>query len=730
MGNIVANLATALMTDQKAQTTERASTAESSAGIFSGLLCRLMSETSQGGAGSGGAEATSGDSSGLLSALAGDDMETFVQTLQATMLAQKSHTGAEVGITAATTGAVAAASPGASGADPGAAASTTAGGTDDNGAVLDSGAAPEQQLEDLMMGLLALLMMKGAGAQDDPKTEAGAGSAGQKEAATGNNATVVTLPAGNNSGAPREGSALTSDPAGTESTGRKAALAPRDNLPSISVPIGMAAPAKYEATEISGDEVAPGSKVLSTSPGQPLAGPAGTEAGSQKATGGEVSPERLSDVTASAAGASLALSDIPPDKASSIDPSVISMAAREGYGAALGEGSPEGLTATDAAPAGTALANASGVSSKDATTDKASKPEDQTVLGTLALLVFTGLQTIEAARNNGPSGKSDGTGQPLAATGQAYRVPVSQAAGTPGRSLSKGAGPTDRVAAVSSNSGVNGLSERFFKQGTGSTDATGATKTDVKVELFSTPAEKGVADTNTNNVTLRVVGSAGITAQGIPPAEVTGNNLGAAGGISTGNQAGEGRIDDNATIVGEITPLIESRDDDPSGGAKGNNKEGPGYREAYSFTSDGNVSGVDAAGQQQKQESVHPSAAAAVEKFEQVMEQIGGKNGSHDLTVRLTMGNEESLVLGMKDHGQNVTVEVRASNQGMINLLQSQRDVIVRHLEGKDIHTNIMIDPNTSGTPGRRDRREARQRPFTSAPQDDGTFAASLEIFA
>ena len=76
------------------------------------------------------------------------------------------------------------------------------------------------------------------------------------------------------------------------------------------------------------------------------------------------------------------------------------------------------------------------------------------------------------------------------------------------------------------------------------------------------------------------------------------------------------------------------------------------------------------------------------------------------MTVRLTVGNDESLVLGLKDLGQTVTVEVRGSNQGMINLLQSQRDVIISHLEGKDISANIVIDPNASGTP----RREIGER--------------------
>ena len=112
------------------------------------------------------------------------------------------------------------------------------------------------------------------------------------------------------------------------------------------------------------------------------------------------------------------------------------------------------------------------------------------------------------------------------------------------------------------------------------------------------------------------------------------------------------------------------------------------------------------------------------------MQQAAGRTGGHDLTVRLTVGNEGSLVLGLKDLGSSVTVEVKASNQGMIDLLQSQRDVIVSRLEGKDINANLIIDPNASGTPEKRDKREAGQRTPGRGKQTGDGFRAFLDAIA
>ena len=67
-----------------------------------------------------------------------------------------------------------------------------------------------------------------------------------------------------------------------------------------------------------------------------------------------------------------------------------------------------------------------------------------------------------------------------------------------------------------------------------------------------------------------------------------------------------------------------------------------------------------------------------------------------------------------------------------MNLLQSQKDSIIKSLEGKDVHANIFIDPNASET--LRDKRErgetGKQRTFQSTPQVDEGFGEFLDVFA
>jgi hypothetical protein len=136
-------------------------------------------------------------------------------------------------------------------------------------------------------------------------------------------------------------------------------------------------------------------------------------------------------------------------------------------------------------------------------------------------------------------------------------------------------------------------------------------------------------------------------------------------------------------------------------------------------------------GQEQKGKVLeHQFPMTSVERFQRIAEQLAGKSSGHDLTVRLSIGEEESVVLGLKDLGQSVTIEVRASHQGMISLLQTQKEAIVRHLEGKDIRTNIFIDPNASGNPERREKRETRQRRFNSIHEEGKGFGELVGILA
>jgi len=126
----------------------------------------------------------------------------------------------------------------------------------------------------------------------------------------------------------------------------------------------------------------------------------------------------------------------------------------------------------------------------------------------------------------------------------------------------------------------------------------------------------------------------------------------------------------------------------------------------------------------------HHLPLTTVDRFERIADQLASRPTGHDLTVRLSIGDEESVLLGLKDLGETVTVEVRASHHGIVSLLQTQKDAIMKHLEGKDIRTSIFIDPNASGTSERRERREARRQPFRSTRQTSNGFGEVFEVFA
>jgi hypothetical protein len=230
-----------------------------------------------------------------------------------------------------------------------------------------------------------------------------------------------------------------------------------------------------------------------------------------------------------------------------------------------------------------------------------------------------------------------------------------------------------------------------------------------------------------NGLTLVIKGPQGST-QYAGPGGVAGEMTPQNG--AGGSQQVETKDDSMATtIIHDLSPLLESQGENASKGDTGD-KEQPSGRENYQLAGGNDFGSADSAVQEQSGKvSERYTTGEAVEKFQQVLDQFGGKTDQHNLTVKLDIGSEGSLVLGMKDLGQTVTVEVRASHDATVNLLQSQRDTIIRHLEGKDVHTNIVIDPNASGTPEKRDRRDMKkQRTFPSAPKEDEGFGELLEI--
>jgi hypothetical protein len=121
-------------------------------------------------------------------------------------------------------------------------------------------------------------------------------------------------------------------------------------------------------------------------------------------------------------------------------------------------------------------------------------------------------------------------------------------------------------------------------------------------------------------------------------------------------------------------------------------------------------------------------SAVMTEKIEKIIEQFTARGTSMDMVLRLKIDDRETLLVGLKNEGQKVMVDIKASNEGVTNILQTQKDVISRNLEEKRVYTNIYVDPDANGSFERREsRREDRQN-----RQDSGktNFIEFLETSA
>jgi len=110
------------------------------------------------------------------------------------------------------------------------------------------------------------------------------------------------------------------------------------------------------------------------------------------------------------------------------------------------------------------------------------------------------------------------------------------------------------------------------------------------------------------------------------------------------------------------------------------------------------------------------------DKIEKIVEQYANKNVSMDMVVRLKVDDKETLLVGLKDQGQRVTVEVKTTSEGMGTFLQSQKEEITKQLEGKNIYTNIYVDVNNEGYQKREQKQQQKKGSDEKEKQDFGVF--------
>jgi hypothetical protein len=122
-------------------------------------------------------------------------------------------------------------------------------------------------------------------------------------------------------------------------------------------------------------------------------------------------------------------------------------------------------------------------------------------------------------------------------------------------------------------------------------------------------------------------------------------------------------------------------------------------------------------------------STAMVDKIDKLVEQYANRSKPQDVVVRLRIDDGESLLVGLKTEGQKIGVEIRASNESMLNLLQASKDEITRHLEDKHVYAELYIDPNGHQRFEKRGRNEHERRQTNGEKEREG-FTALLETLA
>jgi hypothetical protein len=116
------------------------------------------------------------------------------------------------------------------------------------------------------------------------------------------------------------------------------------------------------------------------------------------------------------------------------------------------------------------------------------------------------------------------------------------------------------------------------------------------------------------------------------------------------------------------------------------------------------------------------------DRIEKIVEQFSSKSSQMDMVVRLKLDDKETLLVGLRHEGQKVIVDVKASNDGLANLLQAHKDDIARHLEDKNIFTSIFVQPDGEKNFQRQNQRE--QDKEDRKQEASASFVSILEATA
>ncbi len=120
-------------------------------------------------------------------------------------------------------------------------------------------------------------------------------------------------------------------------------------------------------------------------------------------------------------------------------------------------------------------------------------------------------------------------------------------------------------------------------------------------------------------------------------------------------------------------------------------------------------------------------ASVMTEKIEKLSEQFAGKSMSLDMVVRLRIDDKETLIVGFKEHGQRVSVEIRTTNENTGSFLQTQKDELTRQLEARDIHASIYVDIQNQNKERREQQGKSKKN---TAEHQEKSFDTFIETMA
>lgn len=119
--------------------------------------------------------------------------------------------------------------------------------------------------------------------------------------------------------------------------------------------------------------------------------------------------------------------------------------------------------------------------------------------------------------------------------------------------------------------------------------------------------------------------------------------------------------------------------------------------------------------------------AAMVDKIERLAEQYAGKGMNMDMVVKLRIDDTETVLVGLREEGNSVTVEVKTANENTMNFIQSQKDDLIKNLENKNIFTTIHVDINQDQQGKQQQRNDhAKEDGDPKEQQDFGAFFEAL----